>query len=48
MGYVQKLRDEVNMVRNITIFLEKEEAKEQLRKEQAMKVRKVESVQTSS
>lgn len=31
MGFVQKLRDEVTMIRNVTAYLEKEEAKEKAR-----------------
>lgn len=37
MGFVQKLRDEVVMIRNITAYLEKEEAKEKVRQEKALK-----------
>jgi hypothetical protein len=37
MGYVQKLRDEIVMIRNITAYLEKEEAKEKVRQEKATK-----------
>jgi hypothetical protein len=37
MGFVQKLRDEVVMIRNITAYLEKEEAKEKARQEKATK-----------
>jgi hypothetical protein len=40
MGYVQKLRAEVEMVRQITLFLEKQEERERMRMENAQKVAK--------
>lgn len=36
MGFVDKLRNEVIMVRNITAFIEKIEAQQQLKKERMM------------
>jgi len=46
MGYVQKLRDEVKMIRNVTAYLEKEESKEKMRQEKVIK--KDVAVQTTS
>lgn len=52
MGFVDKFRNEIMMVRNITAFIEMIEAKQQLKKEQIMKINgqnKVNvSVQTST
>jgi hypothetical protein len=45
MGFVEKLRNEVNMIRNITAFLEKVEEREQWKKQQ-IKINV--SVQTSN
>lgn len=38
MGFVDKFRNEIMMVRNITAFIEMIEAKQQLKKEQMMKI----------
>jgi hypothetical protein len=48
MGFVDNLRNEIIMVRNITAFLEKEEEKQLLKKERMMKNKINVSVQTSN